>query len=649
VGDGIAASDDHPGVQTEAGILRDLLYEDRQLWTPRILPVLLPGRSVSELPYFVLGHTLDRYSVTSFTADGARDLLDVLTGRRPRQRPRLKSAKFRDRYGAGPAAIEEAAEELARQVELQWRTDEARREHLSPTLPIRWAVTAAAEAAMTGAWDADQVPELENLGGQFGSIASVFTQQLPHHRLAILGESGAGKSALAVRLVRDLASERAAGGLVPVLFDAATWDPDQQTLTGWLAQELARNFDGLTRKAPFASARPPTMAAALVDGGRILPVIDGLDTIGPGPRPKAIAELGSHDRPFVVTSQPGPYQQAITERGRGLARTAVVELLPLAHDELPNHLEPLGNAGWQRMLGCLRDDPHGPLGQALRTPLMIWLLRTMYRKPDADASALCEQNRFPDPEAIAAHLLDGFVPASYDERPPPAARRRTDDRWLSDDVHRWLSFLARHARAENGPDLHWWRLYRAAPPLEPLLGMVATFLFGFALGGLFVNTGFGVALGALLAGLRASPRALKALGVVFTDQPRKFETSARRARWTAFAAVRLTLRLTLPLLAGFTLLYLWSYGIGFTIAGVVVVVAALAQLVWYAIRKPRELDTKRELVVPTELPKARNPPSVLRADRQAALLPAIIMLLLATPVSLATRHPFAVIIGGRAA
>ena len=53
VGDGNAASDLHRGVQAEAAVLRDLLYGDRETWLSRILPVILPGRSVDELPAFV--------------------------------------------------------------------------------------------------------------------------------------------------------------------------------------------------------------------------------------------------------------------------------------------------------------------------------------------------------------------------------------------------------------------------------------------------------------------------------------------------------------------------------------------------------------------------------------------------------------------
>ena len=58
------------------------------------------------------------------------------------------------------------------------------------------------------------------------------------------------------------------------------------------------------------------MAAALVDGGRILPVLDGLDQISPGLRAEAIAainRLGS-EIPMVVTSRETEYRQAARSR-----------------------------------------------------------------------------------------------------------------------------------------------------------------------------------------------------------------------------------------------------------------------------------------------------------------------------------------------
>ncbi len=81
VGDGGGPSDLHRGVQSEATLLRDLVYGDRLVWTPKVLPVLLPGRTLAEIPRFLSPHTTSRYQVTAYTTAGAEELLRVIHGR----------------------------------------------------------------------------------------------------------------------------------------------------------------------------------------------------------------------------------------------------------------------------------------------------------------------------------------------------------------------------------------------------------------------------------------------------------------------------------------------------------------------------------------------------------------------------------------
>jgi hypothetical protein len=68
-------------VQSEVTLLRDLVYGDRVMWTPKVLPVLLPGHDLAEIPRFLSPHTTSRYQVTAYTTDGAEELLRVIHGR----------------------------------------------------------------------------------------------------------------------------------------------------------------------------------------------------------------------------------------------------------------------------------------------------------------------------------------------------------------------------------------------------------------------------------------------------------------------------------------------------------------------------------------------------------------------------------------
>jgi hypothetical protein len=80
----LAASEDrlppgqNLGARSEYLRLADLLHHDAPRWTKKILPVVLPGRSVEEIPLVFLPHIADHYLIDSFTAEGAASLLQVL-------------------------------------------------------------------------------------------------------------------------------------------------------------------------------------------------------------------------------------------------------------------------------------------------------------------------------------------------------------------------------------------------------------------------------------------------------------------------------------------------------------------------------------------------------------------------------------------
>ena len=87
VGDGNNAPDEHRGLRSEMNLLREYYHAEPDVWLRRILPVVLPGRSVREIPVFLQPRTADHYFVKEFTVAGADDLLRTLTGQPPYVRP----------------------------------------------------------------------------------------------------------------------------------------------------------------------------------------------------------------------------------------------------------------------------------------------------------------------------------------------------------------------------------------------------------------------------------------------------------------------------------------------------------------------------------------------------------------------------------
>jgi hypothetical protein len=78
-----AHNDEGRGVQWEAALIRNVLYSDPKGSRARILPVILPGRGIEDLPDWLTPATSTVYRVDDFSVIGAESLYRVLT-RQPR-------------------------------------------------------------------------------------------------------------------------------------------------------------------------------------------------------------------------------------------------------------------------------------------------------------------------------------------------------------------------------------------------------------------------------------------------------------------------------------------------------------------------------------------------------------------------------------
>jgi hypothetical protein len=88
-GDGGTMNSNNRGVQTETALLRDLMHRDRARWLPRMVPVVLPGTSVDQIPIFLQPYGASHYLITNLTAAGVEDLIRLLTRQPALIRPPL--------------------------------------------------------------------------------------------------------------------------------------------------------------------------------------------------------------------------------------------------------------------------------------------------------------------------------------------------------------------------------------------------------------------------------------------------------------------------------------------------------------------------------------------------------------------------------
>ncbi|GGN56034.1 hypothetical protein GCM10011579_016670 [Streptomyces albiflavescens] len=172
--------------------------------------------------------------------------------------------------GSAPARLGDMADQLAQAVRQQWEAEAGLRCLNDPfPLPVAWE---AADADLVESWThlkelaedwpgqspgADSAWALSpaGLAGKGGDIIQVF-ERVPTRRLVVLGEPGAGKTMLLIRLLLALLEHRPPGGPVPVLFPLASWDPARQDLYAWMADELAQDHPALRALIPPTPHRP---------------------------------------------------------------------------------------------------------------------------------------------------------------------------------------------------------------------------------------------------------------------------------------------------------------------------------------------------------------------------------------------------------
>ena len=219
-------------------------------------------------------------------------------------------------------------------------------------------------------------------GARVGDLASVlkYYLSLSPRRLVVLGDAGAGKTALALELIvrlLEVGGNGEPGQPVPVLVSAAAFD-DRLSWDDWLAEHLAARFGLRTR-----------VTAALIRDGLILPVADGLDEMDLGSDSRRAevlvaalnAAMRGRDRaPLVVTCRTGDYL-ALAE---GIDQATHVEMLPLTGPEVARYLATQFRDGgernrWASILAMLRADPSGPLAAQLGNPWRLTLALAAFR------------------------------------------------------------------------------------------------------------------------------------------------------------------------------------------------------------------------------------------------------------------------------
>ena len=231
-----------------------------------------------------------------------------------RQRAARRAPRSSDEVAA-------ATHTLAEVVLAQWRHEARLRGLEDPApMPVRWRLASARVMDHPEVISPDGL-SFEGCGDDIAQLVASF-RALPRRRLVVIGGPGVGKTTLAVQMVVALLTDRRDDEPVPVVLSLIDYDPSGVSPQEWLVGRLRRDYPGLTEP----------LASALVQRGRVLPVLDGLDEV-PADRQagilRALNMAADGVDGFILTSRRPAYLRALSDSGDVLTAAAVIAPLAL--------------------------------------------------------------------------------------------------------------------------------------------------------------------------------------------------------------------------------------------------------------------------------------------------------------------------------
>ncbi|GAA2268688.1 NACHT domain-containing protein [Glycomyces scopariae] len=374
-----------------------------------------------------------------------------------------------------------AAKHLADMVSADWQKETEQRKVGSPRpLPVRWRMAEDLTDHWRNVFGTASGPDPDplDLSGALDRIAAVY-QRIPSKRLVVVGRTGSGKTVLAMSLVRGLLDVRKPTDPVPVVVALESWKPSTD-FRDWLASQLLRDYIGLRALLPDGT----TLAAALVQHGLVLPVLDGFDEIAPLLRERALERLNDlSPMPMVLTSRADEFRRAAA--GKALTTAPCIEIDDLTVDDLARYLPSTthkktgqGLPLWDPVIHELRYGPRTVAADAVAavftTPLMVSLARTVYSdNADSDPAELFIREHFSGSKAVESHLLASLVPLAY-------RHELEGSRFETERVEHWLGHLARHLKRINRRGFAWWEIGTSMSRLSRALVMTLVLGLVFA-------------------------------------------------------------------------------------------------------------------------------------------------------------------------
>lgn len=260
------------------------------------------------------------------------------------------------------------------------------------------------------------------------AVCDVFDEMA--RSLLILGEPGAGKTTCLFRLAKTLLCRAESSELhepIPVVFNLSCWTSGSGLFVDWLARELVMKY-----------YLPKKIGSRWLHGGRILPLLDGLDEVPEGDRTPCVQAINHLQSTIpvpgiVVCSRREEYE---TQTGR-LTTTAAIGLHSLTLEQVDDYLASQ-NERFTFLRSAIQRDQK--LQSLVTSPLMLSIL-----------TSACDGNQLvtADPgsvEGLREKIFDHFISRMF------RRKGKVSDESIQRTM-RWLVQLADGMRTHSTTEL----------------------------------------------------------------------------------------------------------------------------------------------------------------------------------------------------
>jgi hypothetical protein len=252
-------------------------------------------------------------------------------------------------------------------------------------------------------------------------ITTAFNRMGEGRTLLILGEPGAGKTTVLLKLTRDLIA-RTSENLnqpIPVVFNLSSWAKKQQKIADWLVDELQSNY-GVSK----------SLGKAWVKDQQLLLLLDGLDEVRAKHREACVEAINEFMQNYgvtemVVCSRIKDYQ-VLSNR---LQVRGAICVQPLTSEQINQYLDQAGEQ-LQGVKTLLQQDT--AMQEMMKSPLTLSIVSMAYK--DISIENL---QQFGSIEERRRHLFETYVERMF-RRHGRAMRMK----YTPEQTKHWLTWLA---------------------------------------------------------------------------------------------------------------------------------------------------------------------------------------------------------------